>query len=129
MNCLNPMANPSVTTTYTLESSKKACKTTSMVTVEVDNTCGELFAPTAFSPNEDNNNDTWCIYGNCIETIECEIFNRWGQKVFTITGVTQCWDGKLNGALQNAGVFVYQAKIGLKNGENKSIKGNFTLVR
>lgn len=128
-NCLNPIAQPSVPTTYTIEVSRKGCKTTGIVVIDVDNFCGEIFAPTAFSPNEDANNDTWCIYGSCIQTIECEIYNRWGQKVHSFTESSACWDGKLDGVLQNTGIFVYQAKIGLRNGDTKTIKGNFTLVR
>jgi trimeric autotransporter adhesin len=61
--------------------------------------------------------------------MECHIFNRWGQKVFTMSDKSQCWDGTINGTMQNTGVYIFQAQITLKNGENKSLKGTFTLVK
>lgn len=130
VSCPNPIAQPSVTTIYTVESTNSdGCKSTQTISVLIDSSCGDLFAPSAFSPNEDGSNDTWCIYGNCIRSVSCEIYNRWGQKVFTITDINQCWDGKINGVSQNTGVFIFQASITLINGETKSINGNFTLIK
>lgn len=128
--CANPIAQPSVTTMYIVESiNAKGCKNSDTVLVEVEIICGDIFTPSAFSPNNDGNNDTWCVYGNCIETMTCEIYNRWGQKVFTMNAKDQCWDGTINGTPQNAGSFIFQLKTTLVTGETKSIKGNFTLIR
>lgn len=129
-NCASPIAKPTVSTTYTVEvNNPKGCKGSATQFIQVDAGCGALFAPTAFSPNNDGSNDTWCIYGNCIETLTCEIFNRWGQKVFTMSSKDQCWDGNVNGVQQNSGAFIYQVQATLTNGETKSLKGNFTLIR
>lgn len=128
--CSTPVVQPSVSTVYTVQATNaKGCKTTGTVSIIVDGACGELFGPNAFSPNNDNNNDTWCIYGNCIKTLTCEIFNRWGQKVFSMTDKGQCWDGTVNGTMQDPGVFIYQAKVELINGDSKTLKGNFILLR
>ena len=128
--CSNPIAKPSVTTVYTVEvTNENGCRKTETLSIQVENACPEPFAPTAFSPDEDGNNDTWCIYSNCITDLSGEVFNRWGQKVFTITGLNQCWDGKLNGTPQTAGVFIFQAKATLTTGETKLLKGNFTLIK
>lgn len=128
--CADPVAGPPVTTTYTVETTGlKGCKNSAIIVIQVEQGCGNLFAPSAFSPNNDGNNDTWCIYGNCIESIQCEIFNRWGQKVFTISSKDQCWDGTINGVQQNPGSFIFQATATLSNGETRSLKGNFTLIR
>ena len=129
--CSNPIARPKVSTEYTVEASNESgCKRIGTVFIEVDNSCTvDPFTPTAFSPDGDGNNDTWCIYSNCITAVTGEIFNRWGQKVFTITDVNQCWDGKVNGALQGPGVFIFQARATVVNGETKLLKGNFTLVK
>lgn len=128
--CLVTEAKPLTSTNYTIEAfNLNGCKTSSVLSVEVQQGCGELFAPSAFSPNFDGRNDTWCVYGSCLETLECSIFNRWGQKVFTMSSKDQCWDGTVNGVLQNSGVFIYQLQATLSNGETKTTKGNFTLVR
>ena len=128
--CANPVAQPTASTVYTLEvTSEYGCKSYTTVLVEVDLICGELFAPSAFSPNGDGYNETWTVYGNCIQTIQCDIFNRWGQKVFSITSPGEAWDGTLNGIPQNSGVFVYMVNATFINGDTKSQKGNFTLVK
>lgn len=128
--CVNPVAQPTASTVYTLEvTSEYGCKSYTTVLVEVDLICGELFAPSAFSPNGDGNNETWTVYGNCIQTIQCDIFNRWGQKVFSITSPGEAWDGTLNGIAQNSGVFIYLVNATFINGDTKSQKGNFTLVK
>lgn len=128
--CANPVAQPSTSTEYTVEvTNANGCKNYATVLVSVDIVCGDLFAPSAFSPNNDGNNDTWTVYGNCIETIQCDIFNRWGQKVYSITRPGDAWDGTLNGVEQNSGVFIYQVNATFINGDAKSQKGNFTLVK
>lgn len=128
--CANPVAQPTASTIYTVEvTNSNGCKNYTTVLVNVDIICGELFAPSAFSPNGDGHNDTWTVYGNCIETIQCDIFNRWGQKVYSITQKGDAWDGTLNGVAQNPGVFIYQVNATFINGDAKSQKGNFTLVK
>ncbi|MDB4534628.1 CotH kinase family protein, partial [Vicingaceae bacterium] len=49
--------------------------------------------PDAFSPNGDGNNDVLFVYGGQIEEIALEIYDRWGEKVFTSSSVTDGWDG------------------------------------
>jgi gliding motility-associated-like protein len=54
-----------------------------------------LLIPTGFTPNGDNQNDTWQIIG--IENFaknNVQVFNRWGQKVFESQGTTVNWSGK-----------------------------------
>jgi len=129
-SCSNPVAHPPATTIYTLMvTDANGCRNYDTVRVFVEMICGEVFAPSAFSPNDDGNNDTWCVYGNCIRFLQCDIFNRWGQKVYTIMDKNDCWDGRVNGVVQNSGVYIYQLTAGFVNGETHTQKGNFTLVR
>ncbi len=127
-NCANPVATPAQTTTYTLTVSLNGCSATDTVTVFVDIKCGELFVPTAFSPNGDNENDMLMVYGDCISDLEFAIFDRWGEKVFETTDQSFGWDGVFNGKKMDAGVFAYYLKAIVKGVEvNKH--GNITLVK
>jgi gliding motility-associated-like protein len=96
------------------------------VFVEIE--CGELFVPNVFSPNGDGQNDELKVYGNCIENFEFVIFDRWGQRVFEITDPTITWDGRFNGKMMDAAVFVYYLK-GTVKGIDVSKHGNITLVK
>lgn len=91
--------------------------------------CGDVFIPTAFSPNNDGHNDELKVYSNCLQEIVLRIYDRWGEIVFEGTDVSAAWDGSYRGAAVNAGVFVYQLSAKTKNGDTISKKGNITLVR
>ncbi|KPM30702.1 Membrane-associated lipoprotein precurser [Croceitalea dokdonensis DOKDO 023] len=69
---------------YTNSSSSEACESQSFITVAENEQIESLFG---FSPDNDGNNDVWIING--IEEYPDNtvmIFNRWGDKVFTISG-------------------------------------------
>jgi len=75
-----------------------------------------FFIPNLFTPNGDNTNDLFLIYGNGInpENFNFSIFNRWGQIVFETTNVndmlTSGWDGTTNGEQQPVGTYVWVMK-------------------
>jgi gliding motility-associated-like protein len=91
--------------------------------------CGEVFIPTAFSPNKDGNNDLECVFGNCIQSMVFKIYNRWGEMVFESTEPATCWDGTYKGKELNTGVFVYYLNATLTTGEVITKKGNLSLFR
>src|SRR5690606_16800351 len=52
-------------------------------TIQVDNDCVPIvFAPNAFTPNEDGRNDKFLVFPRYISDFEIFIFNRWGELVF-----------------------------------------------
>ncbi len=129
-SCEANTVTPLATTVYSLTvADSQGCVFTSTVLVEVDIICGEVFVPSAFSPNHDGFNDLWCVYGNCVTTMNLQVYNRWGEKVFESNDKDICWDGSFNGVLQNDAVFIYQLTTLLANGEKIVKKGNVTLKR
>lgn len=71
--------------------------------------------PNAFTPNDDNINDTWEIknitdYPNCT----VKIYNRYGENVFNSIGYLVSWDGKFKGHHLPTGTYYYI--IDLRNG-------------
>jgi gliding motility-associated-like protein len=68
----------------------------------------KITIPNTFTPNNDNNNDTWVInalvtYPNC----SMLVFNRYGQQVFKSTGYAKPWDGTYEGKPVPAGAYYY----------------------
>lgn len=127
-NCLSTIASPSLTTTYTVTASSGGCTGTSTVTVFVDIKCGELFIPSAFSPNDDGQNDMLYVMGNCIEDMEFVIFDRWGEKVFVSTDPAFGWDGTFNGKKLDPAAFAYYIKAKV-DGEEVIQKGSISIVK
>lgn len=131
-DCANPIANPAVSTVYSLlGTDENGCTARINVLVSVAVDCGEPFIPTIFSPNitgpEENN--LLCIEGKCIQRIEYEVYNRWGQRVFETTSLNNCWDGTFNGIDAEAGAYVYKALITLQSGKLMESSGILTLIR
>jgi len=45
----------------------------------------QYLVTSAFSPNDDSENDVLYVYGKCIKLMKFKVFNRWGEKVFEST--------------------------------------------
>jgi gliding motility-associated-like protein len=93
--------------TYTAEALDQfGCKTTKSITIkELCETT--LFVPRAFSPNGDNKNEEFTIFGQNIQKFEIRIYNRWGELVFYSDDINKRWDGKLLGVLVPSGTYVW----------------------
>lgn len=111
------------------------CAASDLITVYVDERA-RVYAPSAFSPNGDGNNDVFRLFTDgSVEEVELlQIFNRWGTLMYTAEkfrpndpGIG--WDGNYQGQLMDPAVFVFYAKIKLINGESKLIKGEVVLMR
>jgi gliding motility-associated-like protein len=105
------------------------CKVQDTVTVIVDINCGDFFIPNVFSPNGDGLNDMINVHGRCITTFNLQIFNRWGEKVFETSSLSESWDGTFRGQKLDTGVFVYKADGISIDGQEFKLKGNITLIR
>ncbi|MBI4947337.1 MAG: gliding motility-associated C-terminal domain-containing protein, partial [Bacteroidetes bacterium] len=105
------------------------CSNSACVKVTVEMPCGDVFVPSAFSPNNDGINEIECVLGNCIATLHFSIYDRWGNKVFETTDPQTCWDGMYKGKAINSSAFVYYMEATLTSGEKISKKGNISLIR
>jgi gliding motility-associated-like protein len=88
-----------------------------------------LFLPTAFSPNGDGINDDFRILGKGIKSATLEIYDRWGEKIWSTDNKDLGWDGTYRNQKCFPAVFAYQAVVQYVDGTEKVQKGNVTLVR
>lgn len=90
----------------------------------------DVIFPTAFTPNGDGNNDILFALGGLHATsVSIEIWNRWGQLVFSTNDLSKGWDGNFNGVPAHTGVYAYLIKFTTFEGDMKRSKGNVTLLR
>ena len=86
--------------------------------------------PTAFSPNGDGVNDFFRpAYKNEFVAYHLQVFNRWGELVFSSSSPKSGWDGAYKDAAQPMGVYIYKLEYAFYNEPVKLISGNVTLVR
>lgn len=107
------------------------CADTSSATI-VYNNCCKPFIPDAFTPNGDGRNDKIKILmKGDFELLEFSIYNRFGQRVFTTSLLSEGWDGHFNGVLQDLGTFNYYIKgiCGNKGNNTVEYKGTLTLLQ
>ena len=124
-NTQKPLSKPTSNITYQLiASTAGGCSDSARVSIVVLNAPK---IPNAFSPNGDGVNDKWEIaslssYPGCT----VEVFNRYGQPVFSSKGYTKSWDGTKNGTALSPGVYYYI--INPKNGRSV-FTGNLTILK
>ncbi len=85
--------------------------------------------PLAFSPNDDGNNDVLYVYGGQIENLSFDIYDRWGELVFSSSSQDDGWDGNFNGKKAASGVYVYKLRVTFTDGDVLNKNGDVTLVR
>jgi gliding motility-associated-like protein len=127
-NCPDPVATPVTTTTYTfVVSNTVSCFAVDTVTVFVTGECPEIYVPTGFSPNGDNNNDMLYIFG-VMKDLHFTVYNRWGEKVFETTDQLIGWDGTFHGKQVQSGVYAYKFSATDSKGNAVSKSGNITVI-
>jgi gliding motility-associated-like protein len=90
----------------------------------------DVMLPTGFTPNGDGRNDVFAPLGiRFAKSVSVEIWNRWGQLVFSSTDPAKGWDGNFQGSEAQTGVYAVLLKYTMYNGEDKTKKGNVTLIR
>lgn len=108
-NIPNPVANPSVSQTYTVTIStgtdEAACNAVILVNVTV---VTELDIPNVFTPNGDGVNDVWDVpLLSSFNNAEIKIFDRWGDEIFESVGYDTPWDGTNNGTPVPTSAYYY----------------------
>ncbi|MEM1324692.1 MAG: PKD domain-containing protein [Bacteroidota bacterium] len=131
-NIKNPMAMPTITTTYTVTIGQGTCTSSRSVEVVVNQgICDEpfIFVPNAFTPNGDGDNDILFVRGNPIDEVYFAVYNRWGQKVFETTDQNFGWDGTFQGKALSPDVFGYYLEVSCFNGDTFAKKGDVSIIR
>lgn len=133
-NCPNPTITPDSTTTYYVNvMDDNGCTGSDSMIVTVKLLCGEFYVPTIFSPNgtgPDENNKLK-VYGKpvCVKDFSFVIYDRWGEKVYEATDITESWDGFYKGKPISMGNFVYNLNIQMYDDTIVHKAGSITLVR
>ncbi len=89
----------------------------------------DLFLPSAFTPNNDGINDIFRLKGTGYTSATMVILNQWGQVIFANDNAAIGWDGNVKGHLVQNGTYAYMVKIKMKDGEDKLMKGNVSVIK
>jgi len=105
------------------------CIATDTITIDV---FGEssILIPNVFTPNGDGDNDIFTVKGVNLKSVNCDIYNRWGQLMYSWDNVKGYWDGRtLSGNIVPDGTYFYIVKAEGVDGTEYFKKGGFSLIR
>ena len=71
-----------------------------------------VFIPNVLTANNDQINDLWSVELSCIDKMNCQIFNRWGNLIYEFNESNVGWDGKtIDGKEVTDGVYFYKILV------------------
>lgn len=88
-----------------------------------------LYVPNAFTPNGDDDNETFQPKGRGVVIYEFSIFDRWGELLFQTNDFATGWDGSYKGKSCKSDVYQWRIYAGDGKGGTKDLSGHVTLYR
>ncbi len=106
------------------------CADSAFISIRIFSTPPTIFVPTGFTPDGDGKNDVLRPIAVGMKKVDrFNIYNRYGQLVFSTTTNGRGWDGRINGQLQQTSSFVWLVEAVDYTGKKYVQKGTSTLVR
>lgn len=129
--------DPSITVqypgTYVVRLSGPCIHATDTIVIAEGNCAPLVFVPNAFTPNGDGFNDVFAptVSGTMI-TFTFNVFDRWGENIFTSTTPNDGWDGTYGGRDAQDGVYSWTLSYKAVSDEGvkqERLMGSVTLLR
>jgi len=95
------------------------------ITIDIEVVSDVIFyAPTAFTPDDDEHNQVWSFYVEGIDNanFNLAIYNRWGEIIWETNDPHAYWDGYYNGVKVQPGTYVWRAWYKELDTDGKTIK-------
>jgi gliding motility-associated-like protein len=113
--------------------SKNGCVDSASITLSITPLQYGIFVPNAFTPNGDGRNDYFEIIPLVTNAYTIELFNvynRWGQLVYSASGNSSRWDGNNNSnAKADVDTYNYLIEVRFDDGHQEVLKGTVELIR
>jgi gliding motility-associated-like protein len=89
----------------------------------------DLYIPNSFSPNGDDKNDVWYVYGKNIISIDIKVINRVGEIVFSSYDINKGWDGTYQGKKESINAYKYLISVTYAGRSQRFYEGIVNLFR
>ena len=91
----------------------------------------KVFIPNAFTPNGDGINDFFTFKGVGMKSFEAEIYNRWGERIYSWNSETpvEGWDGTNSGQESKIDAYVYRIRVIDMRNRSHFYTDQFSLIR
>ena len=127
INCTNPIANPDQEFLYTVYYTDiNGCSASDTVRVFYDPI---LYVPNTFTPDGNEFNSVFKAIAGNINSFNLNIYNRWGEILFTSNDINIGWDGTYNGSLAQDGTYIWKILITNLSLKEELFVGHINLLR
>ncbi|MFN8251718.1 MAG: PKD domain-containing protein [Ferruginibacter sp.] len=112
INIANPVAMPENNIRYIVQATDSfGCKGNDTILVKLFRLAPGIYVPNAFTPNGDGRNDLFRPVLLGIRSLELfQVYNRFGQLLYSSNDATRGWDGKYGGRMQDAATYTWIAR-------------------
>jgi gliding motility-associated-like protein len=116
---------------YTITATTKdGCTGSDNILVKIIKSSVDILVPSGFTPNDDGRNDILKpILVGITKLNYFNVYNRWGQQIFSTNQIGKGWDGTFNAFKQPGGAYVYMAQGVDYSGNTIFRKGTVVLIR
>ncbi len=114
--------------TFWLQMEDSGCTAKDYITISSGD-CGVVFVPNAFTPNGDDKNDVWRVFPFSVQTMNTQVFDRWGELIFSSDTPNFFWDGNYGGRFIEKGVYNYLITGTYISGNSYTFRGVLSIVR
>ncbi|HEX5001192.1 MAG TPA: PKD domain-containing protein [Bacteroidia bacterium] len=90
---------------------------------------GVVAVPSAFTPDNDGNNDILYVKGGPFVKFDFRVFNEWGNEIFRSNSQSDGWDGTYKGAKQPNGKYVWILTGTTISNTDVRISGDVTILK
>lgn len=126
--CQDPLAQPDQNFLYTVTfTDTNGCTASDVVRVKYDPL---IYVPNAFTPDGNSINAEFFALGVNIDDFKMEVYNRWGELIYTGDAQSKSWDGTYKNLPCPDGVYVWKIYYSdLFTEDSYTIVGHVSLLR
>ncbi|HTS44758.1 MAG TPA: gliding motility-associated C-terminal domain-containing protein [Puia sp.] len=116
--------------TYSVTITNSCGTTQAQKKIQFEKCKNEIYVPNAFTPNGDGINDVFRIrYSNPPVKFKMNIYNRYGQLIFSSFNPSTGWDGTINGVKQPIDTYVWMIEFTDQKGIEHERRGTVVLIK
>ena len=101
--------------------------------LDIEDACNyaNFEVPNMISPNGDGNNDQWKVYDQdfCLSKVAVQVFNRYGNRVYSNSDYRNTWDGTYNGSPVPDGTYYAIVQYYMTDGTMQTVRTDLTIIR
>lgn len=88
-----------------------------------------IYIPNTFTPDGDRFNNDFHVSTVGVRSLQIDIYNRWGEVIFTSNELNFEWDGTYLGLYVPDGTYTYNVNFVTNSGRDRNIRGHVNVLK